>query len=376
MTDLTGLLPDGVRLGDPSPLGGSTRSEVTRHEVVRGPAAWGSSVVVKRFLPQPEGRSAAMGWRREMVGLRHLRGTPELLLADEEAQVLVMEDLGAGATLADALLGADPGAAWGHTVAWAGTLGGSLAAGPESLARARDDLGSALLAEDRRWQEDYPRRGVEHLVDVAGLRSGRAAVAQALDVVDELRHDTDRHVLGPGDACPDNAVLTPSGVRLLDVEGAGVRHVAYEAAYAAEPFSTCWCVFTPPGGLTEATLTAFTREAERSLPGLAADPRWPRQVRAAVALWVLSGTLWLLDGAVADRTMAPEGRTGPAFRALLLHRWGWVARACAEELPDVAALCEEATVWARRSWASARGRLELPGYPAFGVARSQRDPAN
>ncbi|ANS77494.1 hypothetical protein SGUI_0098 [Serinicoccus hydrothermalis] len=82
-----------------------------------------------------------------------------------------------------------------------------------------------------------------------------------------------------------------------------------------------------------------------------------------MALWVLAGGLWLLDGAVADRTMAPEGRVGPAFRALLLHRWGWVVRECAEELPDVAALCEEASGWARRSWSGSA--LDLPGYPAF-----------
>src|SRR3712207_6922444 len=48
------------------------------------------------------------------------------------------------------------------------------------------------------------------------------------------------------------------------------------------------------------------------------DPGWPRQVRAAVAGWVLSGTLWLLDGALEDRRVT-GGRTvpcGPGFRAL------------------------------------------------------------
>ncbi|ANS77493.1 hypothetical protein SGUI_0097 [Serinicoccus hydrothermalis] len=212
---------------------------VHRREVLSGPEDWGSSVVVKRFLPQPEGRRAAMGWRREVTGLRHLRGTPRLLATDEEAQVLVMEDLGAHPTLADVLLRADGETAWRHTVTWAGVLGGSVVADRDALEQARRGLGTELLAEDRAWQVDLPRRGVDRLVEVAGLRSGRAAAAQARDVVDQLQHDTGRRVLGPGDACPDNAVVSPTGIRLLDLEGAGVRHLAFDAAYAAEPFSTC-----------------------------------------------------------------------------------------------------------------------------------------
>ena len=83
-----------------------------------------------------------------------------------------------------------------------------------------------------------------------------------------------------------------------------------------------------------------------------------------MALWVLAGTLWLIDGAVADRAMAPEGRAGPAFRALLVARWRWVVRECADELPDVAAACEEALGWAARAWRSSD--LVLPPYAAFG----------
>ena len=363
MSDVAGL-PDGVRLGDGVNLGDSTRSVVQRVEVVEGPTSWGRSVVVKRFLPQPEGRAAAMGWRREAVGLRHLAGAPRLLAEDAPTQTLVMEDLGTHPTLADALLGEDPDGAWRHTVEWARTLGGALVTvPPDGWEGIRAELGTPLLDEDRRWQVDYPRRGLARLAEVTGTRSARAATAEAHDVVDALQRDTARHVLGPGDACPDNAVVTPDGIRLLDLEGAGLRHLAYEAAYAAEPFSTCWCVFTPPAGLTDATLEAFTAAASAQVPGLADDPHWPRQVRSAVALWVLAGTLWLLDGALADRGMSPGGRVGPRFRPLLLSRWRWVVRECSEELPDVAAACDDAVTWALRTWRDSG--LELPAYPAF-----------
>ncbi len=362
--------PPGVRLGGATDLGGSTRSQVQRRPVLAGPAGWGTSVVTKRFLPQPPGSRAAMGYTREKVGLAHLPGAPRLLASDDRTRSLVMEDLGTSPTLADVLLGGDADTAYQRTLAWAGALGRTLRSAPEVLARATRELGGAVI-QDREVRRDYPRSGLSRLQEVAGVRHAAAATAEILDAVERLEEDTDRHVLAPGDTCPDNAVTTPDGIRFLDLEGAGVRHAAYEAAYAAEPFSTCWCVFTPPPGLTSSMLAAFTAGAEAQLPGLAQDSEWPRQVRVAVAAWVLSGTLWLLDGALADRTMAPEGRVGPPFRGLLVRRWRWVVRECAEELPDVAAACEEALAWAMRTWREGRS-LELPGYPAFTTREDSR----
>lgn len=362
--DLPDVLPPGVLLGEPVDLGGSTRSVVQRRPVLAGPEGWGGSVVVKRFVPQPVGSRAAMGYERELVGLAHLPGTPRLLASDDDTRTLVMEDLGQEhPTLADLLLADEPDPAYQQTIAWAGALGRTLRSGRALLAQAREALEDAV-AEDRETRQAYPRSGLARLQEVTGARHAAAAASEIQDAVERLERDTDRHVLGPGDTCPDNAVVTPDGVRFLDLEGAGLRHAAYEAAYAAEPFSTCWCVFTPPAGLTGSMLAAFTTGAEAHLPGLGSDPDWPRQVRTAVAAWVLSGTLWLLDGALADRSMVPPGRVGPQFRALLLSRWRWVVRECGEELPDVAATCEEAVTWARRTWGGG-SPLELPGYPAF-----------
>ncbi|MGD8150067.1 hypothetical protein [Ornithinimicrobium sp. Y1694] len=357
-----GWPPADVRLGDPIDLGGSSRSEVLRHPVLEGPAEWGSSVVTKRFLPQQEGSRAAMGFRRERTGLAYLPGAPELLAVDEARELLVLEDLGDHPTLADLLLGSESREARNAALRWAAALGRTLLPLGALPEEARASLGDAV-AEDRRMRREFPRSGLARLIEVTGSRHGNAAVSEIHDAVEALERDVDRHVLGPGDTCPDNAVLTDSGVRFLDLEGAGFRHAAFEAAYAAEPFSTCWCVFTPPAGLTGAMLAAFTEGAEQRLPGLGADPRWPAQVRAAVAAWVLSGTLWLMDGALDDRVMAPVGRSGPRFRALLVARWRWVVRECSAQLPDVAAVCEDALRWAARSWSASD--LVLPGYPAF-----------
>lgn len=363
MTDL-GWLPSGVELGGAVDLGGSQRSTVTRYAVRTGPADWGASVVVKTFRPGATGGAVPRGYQREQVGLAHLPSTPRLLASDDASRSLLMEDLGDHPTLADVLLGesSNTDTAYQQMLAWAGALGRTVRPAATLPDHARRRLGPAV-AEDREAMRRNPQAGLTRLREVAGLRHGAAAASELADVVDWLDADTGRHVVAPGDACPDNAVLTPTGVRFLDLEGTGVRHAALEAAYAAEPFSTCWCVYAPPSGLTSSMLSAFTTGVQTVLPGLAQDPDWPRQVRAAVALWVASGALWLLDGALADRRInAVHG--GPPFRALLLARWRWVVRECADELPDTAALCDEAITWALRTWREG-SMLKLPAYPAF-----------
>lgn len=364
-------LPDGVRLDHPQDLGGSQRSSVTRYAVLRAPAHWGGSVVVKHFVPQPPGEGSGWGYLREQVGLAHLPGAPRLLCSDDASQTLVMEDLGTHPTLADVLLGEDADEAVRHTLAWAGTLGRTVRSDAEVLAQARRQL-DRVLHNDRELMCRYPEAGLTRLQQVTGNRHTAAATAEILGVAEELDRDTGKHVLSPGDTCPDNAMVTPGGIRFLDLEGAGVRHLALEGAYALEPFSTCWCVFQPPEGLTRSLFAAFTTGAEAHLPGLSDDPHWPRQVRGAVALWVCSANSWLLDGALGDRVLVGGGPPGteprgPSFRALLVARWRWVLRHCADELPDTAAACDEAITWAVRRWGDGRS-LELPPYPAFGGA--------
>lgn len=363
---LTGVV-HGAQLGPGTDLGGSARSQVHRHPVLAGPPEWGGSVVLKRFVPHADGGGAVpRGYERERAGLAYLPSAPALLARDDASRTIVMEDLGEHPTLADVLLGRDADTAYQQTLAWAGALGRTLIAAAALPEEARRLLAPAV-ADDRRTMRRYPQEGVTRLREVAGLRHGRAAAAELAGVVDWLDRDTAKHVLSPGDTCPDNAVLTPGGVRFLDLESTGLRHVALEAAYCAEPFSTCWCVFTPPEGLTSSMLSAFTTGAATQLPGLADDPGWPRQVRAAVALWVVSGAAWLLDGALADRAI--NGGLGPPFRALLVARWRWVVRHCTEELPDTAALCDEAVTWALRSWRDGSD-LTLAPYPAFGAGEA------
>jgi len=221
-TGLTG----GEALG-----GGSSRSLVLR-------ATAGDRPVV---LKAPLGSGA--GPVRELAALRLLSGVPgvvRLLAESHDPPVLVLEDLGPGPSLADALLGDDPAAAQEALDRWAGTLG--------TVQAASTGLGDAFaagLAELSPLGAPPADSSADTLAETAGAlarqlpRLGLQPSAQALD---ELRAigPAGPGVLTPGDTCPDNNVATPTGYALIDFEAAEFRHPAWEAAYLRVPWPTCW----------------------------------------------------------------------------------------------------------------------------------------
>jgi hypothetical protein len=81
-------------------------------------------------------------------------------------------------------------------------------------------------------------------------------------------------VFSPGDICPDNNLLTPDGLRMLDFEGASFHSVFDDAAYARMPFATCWFVYALPDGLAAEIEELYRAEVVRVFPDLADDRIW------------------------------------------------------------------------------------------------------
>ena len=95
-----------------------------RSHVLRVRAGPDRSVVMKRRDPKTRPRSFGV----ELAALEYLNAmpvpvAPRLVAADAEAGILLMEDLGPGASLADALLGGDRERAQASLVAYAEALG-------------------------------------------------------------------------------------------------------------------------------------------------------------------------------------------------------------------------------------------------------------
>ena len=221
-------------------------------QVVRATLDDGTSVVVK------ERRRHGGGWGYDPANLRNERAalealasadetiSPRLLAGDDAAGVIVMTDLGQGATVEDLLLDATAGAAAVDGLVELGRVLGRLHVASLGDAhgfvqrRAAIDGPYEPAADRLRYvMHDLPDlwRDVGHHADA--LRFSPPSEGADVDV-DELW----RLLAEPGpflalthlDPNPQNCVLTDDGARLVDFEGAGLRHLGLDAAFLRFPF--------------------------------------------------------------------------------------------------------------------------------------------
>jgi hypothetical protein len=318
-------------------LGGSRRSEVWR---VAAPDLPGGTAIVKHHL-QPDSRT----WVRESAGLAAADGTrtPRLLAVTQDPTVVVMSDLGDGASVADLLLGTDPQAAAAGVRAWAGAV----AEVQESTVDRLDDFVAAL--------GDLPPHGTIAEVDgLAGALEGLAAthglpwsdrVTGALAEHAAPLEDPDEQRFSPGDTCPDNNVQTATGLHLIDLEFAEVRHRAWEAAYLRVPWPTCWCAWAIPDEVARAASAPFGAS--------------PDDVDRATLVWCLLSSSWFLAGALDPTSVNSDTERRPGRWTLVLSRL-----ALASRLPGPAALTSYAGAL-RDELAARWGEHPLVLAPAF-----------
>ncbi|MFH7596376.1 hypothetical protein WDV06_14900 [Streptomyces racemochromogenes] len=343
----------GTELSGAVDLGGSARSTVLRCET-----AGGGSVIVKAFGHEPESLRC---FTAEAAGLSLGMAGPEVLGVDPEVPLLVMADLGNAPTLADVLLGDDPAAAEKGLLAWARGLGALAAA---SVPR-RADLARLWSRYDRgmpSWEDDPWT--AENANALPELLDG-AAIASPAGLEEELARigtagGEEYPAFTPGDTCPDNSLITPGGLRLIDFEAACYQSVFLTAAYCRMPFSSCWCVFTLPPGTAARIEGAYRAEVVGAYPALADDEVWQAGMRQATAVWTVDATVRLLPRVVEDGPLHPTRRPTPTRRQVLRHRWE--AAAGLEEFPAFARTMRLLLREVAGAWEVAA----LPGYPAFG----------
>jgi Phosphotransferase enzyme family len=334
---------------------GAKLSGHDRNEVRRARTADGTPVVLKLT-------GTGSGAARELAALRLAAGldvpAPRLLGWSDEPALLVLEDLGDGPTLADRLLGHDPGEAADALVAWATALGrfGAATAGVrdrfgELLTEASplgppavDSMGEELAAAAADLERDLPLVGVTPTPAALDELRGLAA---ALDVPGSA-------AMTPGDTCPDNMIETPGGPVLIDFEGAEHTNVAWVAAYLRVPWPTCWCCWALPGDVSDRALAAWTDAVD--LPYVRED-RFAADLDLAVCGWAFVSTAWFLRRAVEDDSVR-QPRPMPKRRAMVQNR---LAVAAPLAPPALAALAEEVHAATVREW----GAQPLLLAPAF-----------
>ncbi|GAA2802491.1 phosphotransferase family protein [Saccharopolyspora taberi] len=362
-----------VRLADAEDLGGSDRSVVMRVRVAESPFELPRTLVVKHYGECPESaRSDPFAHEAASCQLStslppEMRVGPELIAHDVNERLLVLEDLGRGSTLADVLFGEDPRAAERALLSWARALGRL----HTTMAGSEPDF-DALMRRlgTKSWTDPVADDIVRSLTElpelldqILGVRTS-PAVVERLTSAAELLGQSRYRSFSPSDICPDNSLVTGTGVRFLDFEWGCVRDVALDAAYLQYPFPSSWCSYALPDNLAEGMLSTWRSEIVEVWPELDDDEVLLPRLFDAQLLWVWVSTWWFLPRTGETDRPIDLHMPSPRRSTALVDRWRHL-RTDAEaagmtELVDHAGRLVDALV--DRFGA---GALHLLPYPAF-----------
>jgi aminoglycoside/choline kinase family phosphotransferase len=331
-----------------------------RTQLARLELADGRSVVLKR-RDDSDDDEAGQRFETELAALELLGAmpvpvAPRLLGADPAAGILVMEDLGPGASLADSLLTGERERAEADLTAYARALGSMHA---WTMQRARRPGGPAALPALQRGPEwlTYIANGKEPFLEIAArLGLSTAGVAGEIDQITATLRETGNLGLVHDDPCPDNVLLAGGVCRVLDFEASGWGAVALDASYLLAPFPSCWCFASLPGEVTAPALAAYYETLGAAGISLGAD--WQAELLAALAGFIVargSGIAKVLDEDAQWGTTAMRPR-------LLAWLRSFIGRAGAEAvLPRLRALLVEMHDQLSSRWPQTR----VPEYPAL-----------
>lgn len=367
---LSGRFGAAITLAEPEVLGGSGSASVIRVRVASSPFTLPRSLVVKRY-PQELSGTVDDGFAREAVSYQLFtalaeddRMCPQLFAHGGTQRVLVLEDLGNAATLADKVLGGDQRAAEHALVSWSRSLGRlhATTAGREAdfdaLMRRQE---SPCETQELVTAVEQADAGVPELLEaVTGRELGDVADVVAARIGWLLAGSRHR-AFSPSDICPDNNLITGKGVRFLDFEGGCVREALLDVGHLLVPFPLCWCAFALPETVSTAMLAAWRAEVVGVWPELAEDEVLESHLLDARLFWAWLSTWRLLPRAGEDDGPIDPGSRSPRRGVTLAAQWRAVV-AEAERI-GVAGVAELARPVADSL--SVKFGSELEVFPAF-----------
>jgi tRNA A-37 threonylcarbamoyl transferase component Bud32 len=347
---------------------------VTRCAIAGDGGAVPGSVIVKVRRPATHTRGEPERLQNERAALEFLgsigsAAAPRLLAADDEAGILVMEDLGAGPALEDLLLGSDPSAAKRGLVAFAGALGrmhATTAGRAAEYYQVRSGLGPVDPAFDR---VSILGLGIERswseLREIVANRPYLPAPAgvgpDVTEVLGVLAEPGPYLALSNGDTCPANCRLSDGGVRFVDFEHAAFRHALLDAAALRFPFPACPCWSRLPEDVGRRAEDAYREELARSCPDVLDRASYADGLAVACAAWTIVRAVRLPKLEHAD---VPHP-LGFSRRGQLLDTIGTTVR-CAQQsrsLQSFASWLADLSDALRARWPHVSSMQ--PCYPAF-----------
>ena len=356
------------------------RTHVWRCAVRSGPVGVPDSVIVKRarvwdgvaYDPDStEPSSSAAHFFNDWAGLQLLSQVsgadsiaPRFYGGDRAAGLFVLEDLGAGGSPDQALLGDDRAAAEANLLALARMLGRMHAATiewNEQYEQMRAALGLYAPGDQGyRWLADG-FLSTSAALDVP-LRSGAAAELETL--IDALANPGPFLAYTHGDPCPDNWVWAGERLRLFDFEIGAFRHALTDGVYGRIHFPTCWCVNRLPDQIPALMESAYRAELARGCPAAQDDQLFGRAVVEACTYWTLR--LCSGDRSAILRVMDEDFEWGiSTVRQRVLLRAGILEQLTAESrhLVALGATFADIAATLRARWPAEADAM--PYYPAF-----------
>jgi len=220
----------------------------------------------------------------ELAALEYLNGMPEpvaprLLGADADAGILLMEDLGPGASLADSLLTGDRSRVRADLVSYAEALG-SMHAWSMGQRPGNPGLGTPP------WLGVVARGKDALLGAAASLGLPAEDAGTEIDQLSMMLNETGYHGLVHGDPCPDNVRFLDGRCRIFDFEHSGWGAVVLDASYLLAPFPSCWCFGRLPASVAAPAMSAYCRCLRAA--GIDLGASWDAAMTAALGAWIVA----------------------------------------------------------------------------------------
>lgn len=337
----------------------------------------GSTAIVKRRREAGTWRSEKRLFQNEIAALRFLTelGTsvaPRLIAAGDAAGILVMEDLGTGASLEDVLFQRDADAATKALVAFAIALGEMHAAtanNEDDYYRQRRVLGADDVRADRWGIFEHPIGTLWE--KVRSIVAERPELPQppvdidheVFEITGILEHPGPWLVLSNGDPCPANTRLADGKFRLhfLDFEHAGYHHALLDLTSLHLPFPACPCWSRLPQKVAAEAIAAYRQTFAAHYPPVLEDDVYYPQLAATCMAWTIQRLTGLPKRDVFDEPH-PVGFSRRGQLIVTIGAAVSVAR-YAESLPALANWLERLANALEERWSNAP--MNRPFFPAF-----------
>jgi hypothetical protein len=290
---------------------------------------------------------------------------PRLLGADATAGILLMEDLGQGASLADSLLTGERERAEADLIAYARALGSMHAWSMQCVPGPAGPEAHPAMERDPGWLTAITNGKEPFLAAAARMGLPSDGVASEIDQIPVTLREGGNVGLVHDDPCPDNVLLFDGACRIFDFETSGWGSVVLDAAYLLAPFPSCWCFADLPAEVAAPAVDAYRETLGAAGIGLGTE--WDAGVAAALAGWIVARGRALTEVLDEDPTW---GTTTMRPRLLAWLR-NFIERASDDQaLPRLRAILVEMHDQLSSRWPEVR----VPEYPALARPGSQPVP--